>query len=223
MRISPTRSLIYIQKYPLDVVITLLNLLVPFTVIVVMVSGDQMQATPPQASLRVAWRLLDPLIHITIGFLVITPFIIYQPATPKRVFFALCLVMLSISPDMDHILAAGSLSLQSITRVIPRTPSHAFFNALVVGLAAWLLSRKFRTGWLFFAVITSHFIRDAYTGGMLLFPWSTLPFKFSIAEYRSLVILLYMATNLIMFSETTITSSTHGRWWRVPALPRKIT
>lgn len=221
MRISTTRSLTYIQKYPLDVLITVLNVLVPFTIAMVMISGDQMQSTPPPASLRVAWRLLDPFIHMIIGFLVITPFIIYRPATPRRILFAILLVMVSIAPDIDHVLKAGSLSLQSITQVIPRTGFHSFFNAVAVGLLAGWLSRKFSTGWLFFAVITTHFIRDAYTGGMLFLPWSVTVFKLSITQYRLLEILLYLATNLLIYSKTVILPSAYGRWWRMPSALRK--
>jgi len=221
MRISPTRSLTYIQQYPQDVLITILNLLVPFTLIAVMISGDQMQSAPPAESLRTAWRLLDPLIHMTLGFLIITPFLFYHPATPKGILFAALLVISSVAADVDHILMAGSFTLQAITQVIPRTPFHSLSNALVVGLLVWLLTRKFSSTWLFFAVLMSHFVRDAYTGGMLLFPWSPGAFKITLSEYRSLEILLYLLTNLLIYSVTIRLPSAHGRWWRTPAAPKE--
>lgn len=139
---------------------------------------------------RSAWALLDSPVHAALALLVVAP-LVFQMATrrgqhssPTRLLARAGLTgLLAVFIDLDHFVAAGSFSVaQAITLAGGRPDTHSLLLALGCGLLALTLTRSPVDGWLVFAALASHILRDAASGGTpLLWP---LPFdRLSPAAY----------------------------------------
>jgi hypothetical protein len=86
--------------------------------------------------------------------------------------------------DVDHFIAAGSLSLHAIETMSGRPATHALVFAVLLGVVALALSRRRIVAWSVFAVALAHLLFDAAGGGVRLFyplaqpdglPWLASP------------------------------------------------
>jgi hypothetical protein len=123
------------------------------------------------------WALLDAPVHVLLALLVVFPLYTRQ-TTPAKMIGRFTLASLApLLIDLDHFVAAGSVSLYSATTLASGRPaSHSLLFALGLGLMAYLLTRDVGNGYLLFAVLASHVLRDASVGGTPFFLW---PFSFN--------------------------------------------
>ena len=86
--------------------------------------------------------------------------------------------------DLDHFVAAGSLSLHTIETLPGRPDTHSVAFVLVLGLLALLVTRHWQAAWAVFAVNLAHVLFDAAGGGEHVFyplshtdglPWLVCP------------------------------------------------
>ena len=86
--------------------------------------------------------------------------------------------------DLDHFIAAGSLSLHTIETLPGRPDTHSVAFVLVLGLLALLVTRRWQAAWAVFAVNLSHVLFDAAGGSEHVFyplshtdglPWLACP------------------------------------------------
>ena len=149
----------------------------PFLVVLTMVAGDALVFSwRPDWFPAHIWALLDAPVHVLLALLVVFP-LYTRRAAPARMIRRFALA--SIAPfliDLDHFIAAGSLSLYSATTLASGRPAaHSLLFALGLGLIAYLFSQDIGDGYLLFAVLASHVVRDASVGGTPFFLW---PFSF---------------------------------------------
>jgi membrane-bound metal-dependent hydrolase YbcI (DUF457 family) len=125
---------------------------------------------------RHIWAVLDAPVHATLALLVVSP-LYTRPASQARMLTRLAGAALApVLIDLDHFVAAGSLSLQAAISLPGGRPfTHSLVFALALGLLAFLISRDTVDGWLVFGALASHVLRDASTGGI---PYLLWPFEF---------------------------------------------
>ena len=122
------------------------------------------------------WALLDAPVHVLLALLVVFPLNTWS-TIPARMIGRFTLA--SLAPfliDLDHFVAAGSFSLYSATTLASGRPAaHSLLFALGLGLIAYQFTRDKGNGYLLFAVLASHVVRDTSVGGTPFFLW---PFSF---------------------------------------------
>ncbi len=73
--------------------------------------------------------------------------------------------------DVDHFVAAGSLSLHSIETLSGRPATHSVVFAVALALLAFALTRRWVATWSVFAITLAHLLFDAAGGGVrVLYP-----------------------------------------------------
>lgn len=122
--------------------------------------------------------LSDNVIHTIIAVIVALPLALaHRPSALKVMLLAAALGSLI---DLDHFVAAGSLSLYAATHLPIRPASHSITFAAALALASLAVTRaNWALAWIVFASITSHVLRDASGGAtQLLYPLaaSAIPF-----------------------------------------------
>lgn len=159
----------------------LLIFLIPYT-------GDALLMARPPGVARQVWVFVDPPIHGLLALLVALPLLIEslrpslangaakRGAEPdvvggtSRLWAVSAVLMSAILIDVDHFIAARSLSLDAALTLPMRPPSHSLTLALAVFCLAVLASRRLTFGYLLFAGLASHVLRDA-SGGATPFLW----------------------------------------------------
>jgi hypothetical protein len=117
------------------------------------------------------WALFDVLVHGAVALAVAGPAI--RRAQYKRRALALSgLAYLSATAlDLDHFVAAGSLDVRAALVLAARPPTHSLTFALLLGAVLSRFSRDRDVGWVAFAAVASHVLRDAAMGtAPLLWP-----------------------------------------------------
>ncbi len=121
------------------------------------------------------------LIHGLIALLVVAP-IIWRSAHRMR--YALLTFVGGSALDLDHFVAAGTLSLHAIETLPGRPVTHSLLAVLILGGLTFLLTRRIVAAWAVFAVNLSHVLFDAAGGGERVFyplahpdglPWLVCP------------------------------------------------
>jgi hypothetical protein len=75
--------------------------------------------------------------------------------------------------DLDHVVAAQSLSFHRLETMPARPDSHALLAATGFAVIAWAITRRRLLAWSIFAVTVAHLLSDAVGGGTpLLYPFS---------------------------------------------------
>jgi membrane-bound metal-dependent hydrolase YbcI (DUF457 family) len=75
--------------------------------------------------------------------------------------------------DIDHVVAAQSLSFHRLETMPLRPDSHALLVATAFAAIAWVITRRRLMAWSIFAVTVAHLLSDAVGGGTpLLYPFS---------------------------------------------------
>ncbi len=112
--------------------------------------------------------LLDPLAHVSLAIMVLLPWASALNAPPK---YFIAGVASAILIDLDHFIAAGSLSLSDAISLPARPMAHSL---LFCGAAAVLIGLAMRSRLAFGAVgvaLISHISRDASGGGTTPLFW----------------------------------------------------
>ena len=113
---------------------------------------------------RPFWAVIDVLVHGAVALAVTGP-CIRRATRGKRALALSGLAFLSATVlDLDHFVAAGSLDLHAALSLAARPPTHSLTFALLLGTATSLLSRDRAAGWVVFAALASHVLRDAAMG-----------------------------------------------------------
>ena len=68
--------------------------------------------------------------------------------------------------DVDHALAAGTLSPGAMEELVRRPPTHSLAFAATLTLIAYALTRRLLAAWGVLAVVVSHLLFDAAGGGV---------------------------------------------------------
>jgi hypothetical protein len=190
------------SRTPVGVFTALLILAMPFAIFLAMIAGDDLLRQPVTGFLRGIWPLTDSLVHFVVGLLVVSPILLHQPRWLKTLGLGAMVFAGAVLIDLDHAIAAGSLSLYAVTHLSLRPPTHSLAFALALGLLIWLFSRRVEYGWLVFAALFSHFVRDASTGGMSYFLWPVQVPKISLASYHGLELLIFLCSGLLIFTQS---------------------
>jgi membrane-bound metal-dependent hydrolase YbcI (DUF457 family) len=156
-------------------------------ILLVIFGGDALLTTlRPGWAPRHIWALLDSPIHAATGVLIAWPLAASYASRRKAVALLAAAGLASVLIDVDHFLAAGSLSLYSATHLDGRPFTHSLLFALVCGILAWKATRSRRTGFIVLLALAAHFTRDASGGGI---PYLIWPFAFNRLPYSVYVAL----------------------------------
>jgi membrane-bound metal-dependent hydrolase YbcI (DUF457 family) len=110
-------------------------------------------------------------VHGVVALVVAGPCI--RRAQSKRRALAGLAFLSATALDLDHFAAAGSLDIHAALALVKRPPTHSLAFALLSGIALSRLSRDRAAGWVAFAAVASHVLRDAAMGtAPLLWPLS---------------------------------------------------
>jgi len=142
---------------------------------------------------RALVALSDIPINGATALLVVLPLVL----RPLRWRLALLAVAVGILIDVDHAVAARSLSLEAMLSLPVRPATHSLLFASLASLAAWAVSRRAVAAWIVLAALVSHLLRDASGYGTpLLWPWQAST-RIPAALYPAGVALLFVLSWLI--------------------------
>ena len=114
------------------------------------------------------WAILDNTIHALVAFLLLLPLFLlrgHSLAVPLLGAFLASLI------DLDHFIAAGSLSIHAAASLPTRPWTHSLTFVLPAAAVAGLLFRRFWVLVVVAVALTSHILRDATgTPAPLLYP-----------------------------------------------------
>jgi membrane-bound metal-dependent hydrolase YbcI (DUF457 family) len=102
------------------------------------------------------------LIHGSISLFVVVPIVL---RSNRRVLFGTLAFIGGPALDLDHVVAAGSLSVWHIEHLNHRPDTHSLLFAVALALLAFALTRRKLVAWSVFAVVVSHLLFDAAGGG----------------------------------------------------------
>lgn len=177
----------------------LMDILIIVFLMGILFCGDYLFFNPILGIKQWIWATpIDPSVHALVALVVISP-IAFSRRTSKEIINVLIMtIVLAVFIDLDHIAAAGSFSLYAITHLYGRPFTHSIVFSLVAGLTMWLITRQFNVGWITFAALSSHVIRDASMGATPFFIWP-LPFEqaLPVFNYFGLEICLYLSSAAI--------------------------
>jgi hypothetical protein len=162
----------------------------------VMLLGDALlQYGRPSAIPAHYWALLDSPVHGLLALLVVSPLFRHPFFQRKLLGWLTVAALTAVLIDLDHVIAARSFSLIEITTLPNRPMIHSLLFASLFGLVALLLTRRPLAGWLIFAVLASHVLRDASTGATY-FLWPLSVDQLPVPAYYASQILLYLLSYL---------------------------
>jgi hypothetical protein len=122
-------------------------------------------SAPAHPLLSALWELFA---HGSLGLLVVWP--IVRRSERWRLFGALGFIG-GFALDIDHAIAAESLSPRAMEDLGGRPDTHSLAFALLLALVGLLLTRRLLIGWCVLALIVGHLLFDAAGGGVSwLFP-----------------------------------------------------
>lgn len=133
---------------------------------------------PAHPFLSAVWAVA---IHGVVCLLVVAP-IVWR--SQYRVIWGAVAAVGGSLIDLDHFVAAGSLSLHAIETLGDRPATHSILFVLLVAVATFALTRRALLAWSLFAVWTAHLLFDAAGGHERFFypfgdsnglPWLACP------------------------------------------------
>ena len=155
----------------------------------IMAFGDYMiGAWRPKQIPHYIWALFDSPLHIIVAILVTAPLCI-KPSSPRNTVFRFVLVgLLSAMIDLDHFVAAKSLSLYDAINLLYRPATHSLLFALICAFTAWWITRNPRHCVIIFLALASHLLRDGASGVTPFLLWPVAFKRFSTqASYAAQV------------------------------------
>lgn len=145
-------------------------LILPLLIVFTMYAGDALLAARPPAVDPLLWAFLDLPVHGSLALLIALPLILLLPPS-SRLGAVAAAVLPAVLIDIDHVVAAGSFSLDAALSLPLRPPSHSLTLALAVFCLVLILSRRLTPAYLLLAALASHVLRDAAGGATpLLWP-----------------------------------------------------
>jgi hypothetical protein len=106
--------------------------------------------------------------HGTLGVIVVLPIVLQSN---RRVLFGTLAFIGGVAVDLDHAVAAESLSPRAMEHLTHRPDTHSLLLAVILALLARALTRRWLAAWSVFAVVVSHLLFDAAGGNEYwLFP-----------------------------------------------------
>jgi membrane-bound metal-dependent hydrolase YbcI (DUF457 family) len=121
--------------------------------------------TPQHPVLSVLWELFS---HGSLGLVAVSP-IVWRSAHRAR--WAIVAFVGGFVLDVDHAVAAGSISPRAMEQMGHRPDTHSLLFICALALLAFALTRRGAIAWSVFAVMLAHLLLDAPGGGVrLLFP-----------------------------------------------------
>lgn len=143
-------------------------------IILTMVIGDMLVFSwRPNAIPQLYWMLLDSPVHTLLAVLVVSPLFAHPCFRQQKFGWIVITGLVTVSLDLDHMVAARSFSLYDIQHLSVRPISHSLLFAISCSFVACLVTRRATVGWLVFGALTSHVVRDA-SSGSTLFLWPLL-------------------------------------------------
>lgn len=117
------------------------------------------------------WAVVDALVHGAVALAVAGPSIRRSRSKRRALALAGFAYLSATALDLDHFVAAGSLDVRAALALAARPPTHSLTFALLLGVVLSRLSRDREIGWVAFAAVASHVLRDAAMGtAPLLWP-----------------------------------------------------
>jgi membrane-bound metal-dependent hydrolase YbcI (DUF457 family) len=99
--------------------------------------------------------------HGSLSLIVVLPIVL---RSSRRILCAALAFIGGFALDLDHAVAAGSLSPRALEHLGHRPDTHSLLLAVVLALLAFALTRSKPIAWSVFAVIVSHLLFDAAGG-----------------------------------------------------------
>lgn len=123
-------------------------------------SGWPFLSDPRYPTLSAVWAVF---IHGTISVFVVLPIVL---RSNRRVLFGSLAFIGGPALDLDHVVAAGSLSPRALEHLGHRPDTHSLLVAVALALLALALTRRKLVAWAVFAVVVAHLLFDAAGGGV---------------------------------------------------------
>lgn len=122
---------------------------------------------PHYPTLSAAWAVL---IHGAISVLVVLPILL---VIRRRMLFGALAFMGGPALDLDHVVAADSLSPRALEHMSHRPDTHSLIVAVGLALLMLAFTRNRLAAWSVFAVVVAHLLFDAAGGSdYWLYPFS---------------------------------------------------
>jgi membrane-bound metal-dependent hydrolase YbcI (DUF457 family) len=122
---------------------------------------------------RAFWAAFDLFVHGAVALVVAGPCIRRAPSARRALRLSGLAFLSATALDLDHFVSAGSLDVRAALALAARPPTHSLTFALLCGAVLSHLSRDRAAGWVAFAALASHVLRDAAMGtAPLLWPLS---------------------------------------------------
>jgi hypothetical protein len=144
-------------------------LFISLAIVAFLLSADTLIEHRPFAP-RTFWALFDVFVHGVVALIVVLPVLGVRLETPMSILPLLAALFAATWLDLDHFIAAGSLNIEDALSLATRPATHSLTFAGLVGIVSTLSSRKPVLGWVMFAALASHVLRDA-AGGITLVLW----------------------------------------------------
>lgn len=112
--------------------------------------------------------LLDPFAHFSLAVLVLLPWASAFKVSWKNLLIGLAT---SVMIDLDHFVAAGSLSLNDAITLSARPIAHSILFSIFASVGLGCLFRSRTLVWVVLVVLISHISRDASGGGTTPLFW----------------------------------------------------
>lgn len=137
--------------------------MVPLGMIVFLLVADTLIERRPFAP-RTFWALFDAPVHAILALLVVFPLLDTRAPAENTVVLICAVLLTGTLLDIDHFVAARSLKINDVLILPMRPKTHSLVFAGAVGFLVVLVSRNPILGWIVFAALVSHVMRDAGGG-----------------------------------------------------------
>jgi membrane-bound metal-dependent hydrolase YbcI (DUF457 family) len=117
-------------------------------------------SAPHHPVLSALWEVLA---HGSLGLIVVSP-IVWR--SNRRSLFAVLAFVGGVALDIDHAVAAESLSVRAMQDLGHRPDTHSLAFGVVLAAVALLVTRRKLACWSVFALIAAHLLFDAAGGGV---------------------------------------------------------
>jgi hypothetical protein len=116
-------------------------------------------SAPHHPLLSVIWAVV---IHGVLGVVVIAPIVLRND---RRLALAAMAFAVGFALDLDHVIAAGSLSARAMEHLDGRPQTHSLLFAAAFSLLVLAASNRRLLAWSVFAALLAHLLFDAAGGG----------------------------------------------------------
>lgn len=147
------------------------------------------------------WAYLDGVAHGLAAIAVTAPIWLRSPMQTWIAYF-LVAGLLGGLIDLDHYVAAGSTELGALISMSKRPPTHSMTFAIVLTILVLVFTKDKLMGWVVFAALASHVVRDASGFHTPLFWPLDNPHRIPYALYPVIEIVLLCASYLVVHKTT---------------------